>query len=640
MSLALPYPFANPFSASSTQLSKDFHPTLQPCSQHEKIRGSKVKENGSGTCFASGLPTPPERKAMSAVSLNHHNSKYDTAQSYHSSRVNYNDRSAAREVLAGVHEQNLEGGNQNNSSKRNQSQLWPASQEKEKAHASKDSSNSASAIASYLQIPSSINDSKGSLAEFTAEITCLFWFESASTLQRAEELAFLNGSAVKMLAADALPTMGFLKWVTTILTTTQVTQNVILLALLFVHRLKKFNPGVSGKKGSEYRLLTIALMLGNKFLDDNTYTNKTWAEVSGISVSEIHIMEMEFLSNMRYNLYVSEDEWKRWHVKLARFSSYFNRASKAPQSEAVKRTSPITPVTRAFSYQLPSPHSPTRHAVPIPMYPPSLPNPMAMAPYLPHSPARYCYDGDGTVGGRKRSLEDVAELPSAKRLMTITPSSQPPPTVSPASQRVETQNLNSLSVTSADSVDNLLPVPKLPMLHFSTSSGQGVRSHPALAPLSVPPVRAMSTVYAHGLNNWSQPVTPGGTQPSSMNLYANPIPALGEVTRSQYGSANASPTTAGYGNGTPRQLSPSYILTNRNSPYRPVRSVSTLLIPPPSGPLHNPSRNIGLDQMRYQPLAKVPTEVRVGVVPYLHHDAWPPSWSGSTGMPSHYAFHA
>lgn len=58
--------------------------------------------------------------------------------------------------------------------------------------------------------------------------------------------------------------MGFLKWVTTILTTTQVTQNVILLALLFIYRLKNFNPGVSGKKGSEYRLLTIALMLGNK----------------------------------------------------------------------------------------------------------------------------------------------------------------------------------------------------------------------------------------------------------------------------------------------------------------------------------------------------------------------------------------
>lgn len=43
-----------------------------------------------------------------------------------------------------------------------------------------------------------------------------------------------------------------------------MTQNVILLALLFIYRLKKQNPSVKGKLGSEYRLLTVALMLGNK----------------------------------------------------------------------------------------------------------------------------------------------------------------------------------------------------------------------------------------------------------------------------------------------------------------------------------------------------------------------------------------
>lgn len=48
------------------------------------------------------------------------------------------------------------------------------------------------------------------------------------------------------------------------LSTTQVTQNVILLALLFIYRLKRLNPGVKGKVGSEFRLLTVALMLGNK----------------------------------------------------------------------------------------------------------------------------------------------------------------------------------------------------------------------------------------------------------------------------------------------------------------------------------------------------------------------------------------
>ena len=66
------------------------------------------------------------------------------------------------------------------------------------------------------------------------------------------------------LLPEAMPTPGFRKWVTTILSTTQVTQNVILLALMFIHRLKRLNPGVKGKLGSEFRLLTVALMLGNK----------------------------------------------------------------------------------------------------------------------------------------------------------------------------------------------------------------------------------------------------------------------------------------------------------------------------------------------------------------------------------------
>lgn len=66
------------------------------------------------------------------------------------------------------------------------------------------------------------------------------------------------------LSQEAHPSTGFRKWVITTLAMTQVSQNVILLALMFIYRLKKQNRTVKGKLGSEYRLLTVALMLGNK----------------------------------------------------------------------------------------------------------------------------------------------------------------------------------------------------------------------------------------------------------------------------------------------------------------------------------------------------------------------------------------
>ncbi|RFU28820.1 hypothetical protein B7463_g7529, partial [Scytalidium lignicola] len=184
-------------------------------------------------------------------------------------------------------------------------------------------SSSTRRIAPSLQRPSTITSNSGSIAEFAAR-------------------PGPTSSPVKRLKPEVIPTDGFRKWVMSILLTTQITPNVILLALLFIYRLKIINPVVKARADSEYRLLTIALMLGNKFLDDNTYTNKTWAEVSGISVTEIHVMEVEFLSNMRYSLLVSKEQWEEWQQKLGKFWTYWHRA----------------PVTVPLPTSVPNPHSP------------------------------------------------------------------------------------------------------------------------------------------------------------------------------------------------------------------------------------------------------------------------------------------
>lgn len=233
-------------------------------------------------------------------------------------------------------------------------------------------------------------------------------------------------------------------------------------------------------------------------------------------------------------------------------------------------------------------------------------------------------------------------MPPAKRVMSATPSAHSLAVPSPATLGAYTPSSNSSSGTLGDLSADISPVLKLPMPNLPLPATQSLRQHQKLAPLSVPPVRAMSSVFPTAPMNWTHPTTPSATMPpSNLNLYASPVPTLGEMTRSQYASTNASPSTVGYSSVTPsRQLSPSYFLTNRNSPYRPVRSVNTLLIPPPSTSLNNPSRNIGHDQMRYHPLGKAPTDVKAGIVPYMHHDAWPQPWSAGYSMPSQYAFHA
>lgn len=96
-------------------------------------------------------------------------------------------------------------------------------------------------------------------------MTCLFWFESIDELRNAETIRLkTHPSLISRLPTLARPHEQFQKWVYNVLSTTQVTQNVIFLALLFIYRLKMSTPQIKGRAGSEYRLLTVALMLGNK----------------------------------------------------------------------------------------------------------------------------------------------------------------------------------------------------------------------------------------------------------------------------------------------------------------------------------------------------------------------------------------
>ena len=48
----------------------------------------------------------------------------------------------------------------------------------------------------------------------------------------------------------------------------------------------------------------------------NTYTNKTWSDVSGIELEEVSRMEREFLLGIDFNLYVDQETYESWRDLL------------------------------------------------------------------------------------------------------------------------------------------------------------------------------------------------------------------------------------------------------------------------------------------------------------------------------------
>ncbi|KAF0545112.1 putative mucin [Gigaspora margarita] len=171
-----------------------------------------------------------------------------------------------------------------------------------------------------------INDSTMSLeqapseraSDFAAHMTCFLWF--GDYIMDSSSIIPPPGGNGHRRFPDFKPRDAFKKFCRDVISATQVSRSVIHLSLLYIHRMKINNPAIKGQNGSEYRTFTVALMLANKFLDDNTYTNKTWSEVTNIPVSEINTMEMEFLGSLNYQLYVSEKQYFDWVQNL---STYF-----------------------------------------------------------------------------------------------------------------------------------------------------------------------------------------------------------------------------------------------------------------------------------------------------------------------------
>lgn len=325
-------------------------------------------------------------------------------------------------------------------------------------------------------------------------------------------------------------------------------------------------------------------------------------------------MEVEFLSNMRYGLLTSKEEWEDWLKKLSCFHEYCERAA----MEARRRNAPIMPMNMSpthgrFTSPLPSPtnilpstgygsSSLTAAYSPNPAQnwngyhaTPSV-SPLAVKPSLGHPLVR------------KRSLEggDMVE-PAPKRALR-----QPTMTTMMASNRPihGGAELGRLSVPHL-TLDTSQAIPP-PVYPSSTYPSQQAVSLPPLGP----GMRAMSTVYPTATTAWMPqgpmmatcgPQTP--SYPVMPPNYGTPTKRQSPTSLTPFGS---SPLAEAFGTHTPISNSPLVYLQQRASPYKPVRRVNTLLNPPPSIPLNE--YHLGSSQMHYQPLGRR-NDLRSGIVP-------------------------
>jgi hypothetical protein len=104
----------------------------------------------------------------------------------------------------------------------------------------------------------------------------------------------------------------------------------VLLGLAYLSKRIQIRPLATGparpavSEDEAWKMLAVAMMLGSKYLDDGTYTNTSWADVSGIPKTDLDRLEREWLGAVHWSLYVDLDldpaysawiaSWQGWLV--------------------------------------------------------------------------------------------------------------------------------------------------------------------------------------------------------------------------------------------------------------------------------------------------------------------------------------
>ena len=147
----------------------------------------------------------------------------------------------------------------------------------------------------------------------------------------------------------------FRKYVYQILSSTRLPSSTILLGLFYLaSRMRMLSAQRVFQTGSGqiYRMLTVALLLGSKFLDDNTFQNKSWAEVSNIPVAELNKMELDWLFAFEWKIHdrIHDQQdgfaswrrhWDTWRAK-ANVRSQESRQPLAPLDTNVVRQQSVS----------------------------------------------------------------------------------------------------------------------------------------------------------------------------------------------------------------------------------------------------------------------------------------------------------
>ena len=97
--------------------------------------------------------------------------------------------------------------------------------------------------------------------------------------------------------------------------------NLLILSLMVLD--KFLSSKIILSESNVHKVFFTCLMETHKFFDDNTFTNKDYAKMCGVSVDDLLKMEIYFLESINFNLFIKDDDFIKYKNNFDQFKKQF-----------------------------------------------------------------------------------------------------------------------------------------------------------------------------------------------------------------------------------------------------------------------------------------------------------------------------
>ena len=176
------------------------------------------------------------------------------------------------------------------------------------------SSSSTSTTNSNIQSPMNINPSKQKLSppnnRIDIIIVTILLHILAENKKSKDYYKKINSNQDGHFTYKMKPGISLLDYLRRILKYVKIEYTTLIIAMIYIDRICKEK--VFLNEYNIHRIMLIAIYIAYMYNEDCIYDNKYLALVSGISKSEMILLEQEFLELIDFQLYVSEDLFKQY----------------------------------------------------------------------------------------------------------------------------------------------------------------------------------------------------------------------------------------------------------------------------------------------------------------------------------------